>query len=427
MYQIYKSNHDKGYSMKETNRKKRFMKIFRITLMIICGVILVLGGTASLLVHGYISKLNIVTAKNEEASGKLDTTEDLTESVQQNGEASTQSNTLNATVVPSRKTFSPSSFELSASEKASEPTAAPEAPEEEDETEVLSAGDPEVEAYLKAIKENINAKEDPIEDSNVLNILLIGSDTRDTDSQGRSDSIILITVNKEDQEITATSFLRDIYLQIPGKGQNRLIAAYAIGGAELLIDTLEQNFKIMVKNYVKVDFFTLIDIIDVMGGLTMEVSKDEIGVMNDYIQEMNLLLSEKKNKDTIKKAGTYLLNGKQVLAFSTNRYSRNGDFDRTDRQRKILQALYNKIYTLNPLEMNQLLNTILPQITTNIKEGEILLQLFSMPSYTEYKVKQFCIPVKDSFQNRSIRGMDVLCIDFQKNREQLKKELYHTH
>lgn len=385
--------------MKETNRKKKFMKIFRIVLIVLCSVILVLGGTVSLILHGYISKLNIVTAKNDAASELPDHTVDVSEEEQ----------------------------EFIASDGSiNEPLYSAQANADIDPAkEEITEEDAEIADYLQSIRDNIDTEEAVHYNSKIWNILLIGSDTRDTSSRGRSDSMILITLNKETKEITATSFLRDIYLEIPGKGENRLNAAYAYGGAELLMDTIELNFKIKVEEYVKVDFFTFIDIIDALGGMTLDISEQELDVMNFYIREMNLLLSEKEDKDIIKESGTYHLNGKQVLAYSRNRYTKNGDFDRTDRQRKIIQAMIDKVYSLNPIELNKLLNTILPQITTNITEEDILLQLLSIPTYTDYQINQFCIPVQGSFRNRRIRGMEVLCIDFKDNRKQLNSKLYH--
>lgn len=405
--------------MKETNRKKRFMKIFRIVLIVLCSVILVLGGTVSLVLHGYISKLNIVTGKREIEQIISDGDSAMA------GEQDSREIARAAELADNHSYSSSEPSGIPAATDASAFNSGSTDPEAANSEKTISEEDAAIAAYLESIKKNIDTENIDLEDSKVWNILLIGSDSRDTDSRGRSDSMILITLNKEAKEITATSFLRDIYLKIPGKGENRLNAAYAFGGAELLLDTLKLNFKIEVDEYVKVDFFAFIDIIDALGGLTMDVSKDELEVMNYYIRELNSLLSEEKEKDTIIKAGTYHLNGKQVLAYSRNRYTKNGDFDRTDRQRVILEALVNKLYSLNPIELNKLLNTILPQITTNITEGEILLQLFSMPSYTDYKINQFCIPVKDSFTNRRIRGMEVLCIDFEDNREQLNRQLYH--
>ncbi len=385
--------------MNETNRKKKFRKVFRIVLIVLCSVILFLGGTISLVLHGYIRKLNIVTAKSDASLERADVEENLSEKEQMNSEPE-------ETVV-------------------TQFNSAPVNNEADINQEEMSEEDAAIAAYLQSIKDNIDMETAVHSNSKVWNILLIGSDSRDTGSRGRSDSVILITLNKEAKEITATSFLRDIYLEIPGKGENRLNAAYAYGGPELLMDTLELNFKIKVDEYVKVDFFDFIDIIDALGGLTMDVSKEELEVMNGYIREMNTLLSQNEEEDFIKEAGTYHLNGKQVLAYSRNRYTKNGDFDRTDRQRKIFQALLDKVFSLNPMELNNLLNTILPKITTNITEGDILLQLISLPSYTEYEVNQFCIPVQKSFTNRRIRGMEVLCIDFADNRRQLNSKLYH--
>lgn len=460
--------------MQKKMKKKKFRSVLRISLIVICSMILVLGGAFYFLIHGYIGKMNIVTTKDqfvtkaqdnseksigtqekdsqdelredrvsnevlteegvpEEVPGEVVTEEKIREEKERQLEEaqsyqyqkSSQSKSIEATsILPSDATETGSSSFSSAdtgrypnNNNTAITDSASSNNKNIEKEELQPKEDTEIAAYTKAIKENMKTESEPIDDKRVEHILMIGSDSKD--------SMVLISFNKDTKEVIATNFLRNIYLELPGKGENQLIAAYTLGGAELFLDTLELNFKIKIEHYIKVDLFTFINIIDELGGITMEVNQEEIDVMNQYIGELNKLLSEKKEKDIIKRAGSYQLNGKQALALSRNRYTFSKDSDQTERQRKVLQAIYNKIYKLNPLELNKLLNTILPKITTNMTEAEIVMKLLAMPSYMDYKIKLFNIPIKDSYKKIKINGTEVIGIDFQKNREELMKQLYH--
>ena len=123
-------------------------------------------------------------------------------------------------------------------------------------------------AYI--LQDYTTVKDLPVmEDKDVFNILLIGSDSRDLNDLGRSDAMMILSVNKKTKNIILTSLLRDIYLNIPGKKSNRLNTAYAIGGAKLLTETIEENFKIKLDGYVSVDFFAFLEIIDAIGVLPL--------------------------------------------------------------------------------------------------------------------------------------------------------------
>jgi LCP family protein required for cell wall assembly len=258
----------------------------------------------------------------------------------------------------------------------------------------------------------------------VYNILLIGSDTRESGDLGRSDAMILISVNEADKTITASSFLRDIYLLIPGAGYNRINTAYAIGGADLLMDTIEENFKIQVDRYVAIDFLAFIDVIDAIGGITIEVTEEEIPVINEYIRELNEIRGEETEADYLTKPGTLLLNGKQALGFARNRYTGNADFERTARQRKVLEQIFIKIESLGILDLSSLMNTLLPKITTNLTEGELFYQILALPRYTGYELRQWSIPTENTFSYLSIRGMSVIGIDFNQNIAELHSRIY---
>jgi len=275
------------------------------------------------------------------------------------------------------------------------------------------------------IKNNLEEKSSPIiYNKNVYNILLIGSDTRESGGFGRSDVMILISINKKSKEIIVTSFLRDIYLQIPGKKNNRLNAAYAFGGADLLMDTLEQNFKIKIDQYASFDFYTFIDVVDAIGGVTIDVTEDEIPVMNSYLAEINKLLGDEEGADYLDTPGSLLLNGKQALAYSRNRYVGNGDFARTERQRKVIEQIFLKGKGLNIIKLKGLLDVVLPDITTNLSEGEIFTFLLSAPSYMKYDRLQWSIPESGTYKNMTINKMAVLGIDFEENIKDLQTKIY---
>ena len=297
-------------------------------------------------------------------------------------------------------------------------------PEEVDLSQPDSTAE-DISSIEDEILKNYQNNSTPIlEIKKVLSVLLIGSDTRSTRERGRSDSMILISINQETKTITATSLLRDIYLEIEGKQNNRLNAAYSFGGANLLMDTIENNFKIKIDRYASVDFNAFIDIIDAVGGVTIDVSDKELPVANDYIKSMSIARKEDANSDQLTHSGSQLLNGKQTLGYSRIRYVGNNDFERTARQRRVLEQVFQKVKGLNLVQINDLLNSILPQVTTNLTEGEIFGQILSLPSYTKYDFEQWSIPMTGTYKGMRIRGMEVLGIDFNKNIAELQHRIY---
>lgn len=297
--------------------------------------------------------------------------------------------------------------------------------EENEISNTPNSTDAEIITVEEEIRRNMEENSIPIMyNKNVFNILLIGSDTREAGGKGRSDTLIIISINKKDKTITLTSILRDIYLQISEKSNNRINAAYSYGGAELLLDTIKNNFKIDIDYYVAVDFFAFMDVIDAMGGIELEVSKEELPIINRYVENLNNLTDQPEGMHQISEPGTYLLNGKQVLSYARNRYIGKGDFDRTARQRKVLEKLFDKIKDMGILEIDNLLNIVLPKVTTNLTEGEIFSLILSLPSMKSYDIDQWSIPMNGSYSFMKIRGMDVISIDFQKNIKEINSRIY---
>lgn len=323
--------------------------------------------------------------------------------------------------------YQPGTATVAVETDSADTTLSTEILEEDQESSGTSLADStaeEIPALEQRLLEQTSGMEDVLFDENVMNILLIGYDSRDADSRGRSDTNILVSINQETKEITMTSIMRDCYVSIPGYGNNRINAAYAFGGGSLLIETIEKNFQISVNNYVAVNFYAFMDIIDLIGGIEIEVSDAEAEVMNRYIRELNRLEGSEEAKDQLNKGGTLHLNGKQTLAYTRVRYVGNADFERTERQRTVLEKVFEKAKQMNLLELNDLLNRLLPEVSTDMSEKEVLFLLLKGPAYLQYDLKSLRIPADGTYESLRINGMEVLGVDLEANKKLLEQEVY---
>lgn len=259
----------------------------------------------------------------------------------------------------------------------------------------------------------------------VVNILLIGNDSRENGEDGRSDAMILLSISDETNKIYMTSLLRDMYVDIPGYKGNRLNAAYSFGGAELLMETIELNFDIKVDRYVLVNFEAFANLVDAVGGVDFELTSQEIEYVNGYLVEYNMLTGRPQGTDNMDTSvsGLVHLNGPQALAYSRNRYL-GTDFGRTERQRKILTAVIQqapKSLLTNPKE---LMDGILPNLTTNLTQTELFQLSLMAPKALTYEIVQSSIPIEGTYKNATIREMAVLEVDFEANKQYLKENIY---
>lgn len=262
---------------------------------------------------------------------------------------------------------------------------------------------------------NLNLNEKPVEtQEHVINIMLIGQDRRPGEGRQRSDVMILCTVNKKTKELTMTSFMRDLYVQIPGYGGDKMNAAYSYGGMKLLDKTMQENFGIRVDGQVEVDFNGFRDVIDLMGGVDIYLGKTEANYMIAHGYDVF--------------NGTNRLYGDAALFYARNRSVGNGDFTRTERQRKVLNALFEKCRGMSLSQLQNLMEQVLPMITTDMTNREILDYMTDLvPLLGDMQVNTNRIPADGTFTEPYISGIgSVLVPDLEANRAILDEIMTRT-
>ncbi len=198
------------------------------------------------------------------------------------------------------------------------------------------------------------------------NIVIYGIDENSTSYEdGYSDSIIIASLNEDTSEVSLTSIYRDTYMEIEGHGLDKVTQAYEFGGPQLSMNTLNTNMDLNIEEFVTVNFDAVEDIVDYVGGITVNITYEEIGKIS-YIS----------------RAGTYTLNGTQALQYARIRNATGGDFGRTERLRTVLEAVANKVSTYNVLELNEFADFCLERVYTNIKVEDILGMIPSVPYLT---------------------------------------------
>ena len=293
------------------------------------------------------------------------------------------------------------------------------APEAEEEPEMPPASEKEMIQIENDLQKNLEEMESvsDLYETDAFNILLIGVDSRSDSMSGRSDSMILVSIDKKTKQVVMSSFLRDIYLSIPGHGSDRLNAAYAYGGTELLVETIRANFGIVVDRCAVVNFYLVMDLVDALGGIDLELSEDEIGVMvKKYISGQNKLLGNPPGTDylTAEDAGTVHVNGNQALAYTRVRYV-GTDFARTGRQRTVIQKCLEQIKKMDLGEISALAEEFLPRVRTNLTEGDCAALLLMALNLPDYEFSSFTVPMDGTWKNANISGKSVLLVDFSAN------------
>lgn len=255
-------------------------------------------------------------------------------------------------------------------------------------------------------KENLGANDDY--DKSITNIALFGIDT--VDEVGRSDAILILTIDERHKKIKLTSIMRDSYVEIPGRDNlDKINHAYAFGGPELAIQTLNSNFDLNITEFMAVKMSQLPIIIDKLGGIEVNLTKEEV--------ELNSIKG-------VTTAGVTTLNGNQVMAYARIRYATGGDAKRTERHRVVLNSIFEKLKYVGIAEYPQLINEFLPMIQTNMSATEILNLATKSIKFVSKGIEQNRFPMDEDIVEKY--SNEVYYIDFDRElvKQKFKQYIY---
>lgn len=258
---------------------------------------------------------------------------------------------------------------------------------------------------------------DLVEDDRIINILLVGSDKRATWTQtGRSDSAMIATLDLKHKKLKLTSLMRDMYLTIPGYGENRFNAAYSFGGVSLMYETIASNFGIRLDGYAVVDFSAFKKVINTIGGVKITLTDEEYRYLTTAYKRGSVLDLQ---------PGTNVMNGEQALAYTRIRQDAQGDFGRTERQRKVLQAIFTEAKSMSLAELISLAEELMPYISTDLTNDQIMSYMQSVLMLGTTQIDQMRIPIDNSYEQRRINNMAVLVPDMETNVNALQDFIYN--
>lgn len=215
------------------------------------------------------------------------------------------------------------------------------------------------------------------------NIAIFGVDSRENalKDDTHSDSIVIVSINRKTKDVKLASIYRDTYSVIPDEDNefNKINAAYFRGGYPLALNTINMNFDLDVKDFVTVNFNAVCNVIDLLGGISLDITPEELKYVNGYTKELNKINGTDVGK--LKSAGTQVVNGTHATAYARIRYTKGDDFKRAERQRIVIQKIFEKAKTADLKTLNSILNKILPEIYTNLDSVEILKLAKDLMSY----------------------------------------------
>ncbi len=278
---------------------------------------------------------------------------------------------------------------------------------------------------IPLIQEGLLKQEVPVKEemgTEVINIAFFGVDRRAVDEPSRSDAIMIVSIDTVHKKIKMSSIMRDTYVAIKNHGYTKINHAYAYGGPQLAIRTINESFNLNIRDYVTVDFFSLEKIIDAMGGVNIDVNPDEISLINIYMIAVASI--EKKLVPQVTKTGLQNLNGLQAVAYSRIRYTAGGDFVRTERQRTVLMAILTKIQSLGITEFASVVSKLLPYTETSMKSMDIIKIGTKVLTSNITTLEQERFPLDGYCIGKMMDGVWYLVGDMGATKEQVHKYIY---
>jgi LCP family protein required for cell wall assembly len=204
------------------------------------------------------------------------------------------------------------------------------------------------------------------------NIAIFGVDSRENalEKTTHTDTIIIASINRKTKDVKLSSIFRDTYVNIPDYGFDKINAAYFKGGYPLALNTINTNFDLDVKEFVTVNFNALCKVVDLLGGITLDITDAELKYVNGYTKELNTINGTDVGK--LKSAGTQVVNGTHATAYARIRYTKGGDFKRAERQRIVVEKILEKAKSADLLTINSIINEMFPQVYTNLDSLDML-------------------------------------------------------
>ena len=302
--------------------------------------------------------------------------------------------------------ISPCLAEETEPEPTPEEDAVVENPEEEEQF------DDNIDSYLTDKRAEV---------ANMRHLLLIGIDARPGETTGRSDTMIIVTLDPDGNVIKLTSIMRDLYVEIPGRKNNRINATYVFGGPDLLMETIELNFGVHIDHYIAVNFSMLGKLIDSIGGLTLTVENEYyMRRINAVIKQDNRVLGIDRNDQLLTEPGEQLMTGKQAQAYARYRYgTADGDFGRTVRQREIITKIFEKLNQMTAIELMGLVVDNFDNVYTNLSVSDLASYAPVLISMKDAEIQEMRLPIDGGYQSKTIAGMSVLVPNREKNMQAL--------
>ena len=255
------------------------------------------------------------------------------------------------------------------------------------------------------------------------NILLLGGDSRSTSDYGRTDTIIILSVNLDKSLVKMTSVMRDTWVSIPGHSSNKINAANVFGGPELAMEVINDNFGTEIEDYILVNMYDLVDIIDMVGGVDVEVTSAERKYVNSYAQEYLQNISSYSGETSLNETGMVHLNGLLATAYCRIRYT-DSDYVRVMRQQEVLLSVARQVQDMDVNDLMAIVDTLTEKISTNL-EPEELKELSTAGLVMEIDdVEQNRIPVDGTFKSGTFDGTWMIKPDVEKNAELLHDFIY---
>ncbi len=277
----------------------------------------------------------------------------------------------------------------------------------------ISSTDEEL-GITEAIEDEINIFEN---NKSIINILLFGIDKRSDEERGRSDSIMILTIDPVNNNIKLSSLMRDSLVSIKDHDENKLGHAYSYGGPELAIHTINNNFRLNIRYYATINYGGLVKIIDSIGGGYVNIEEDEIAMVNKYVSDTAYV--EGLEWTPIYNPGYQLVSGVQAVGYSRIRKVGDGDYERTERQRTVLSAIIRKLTDLSVLELPSVIKELAPYVETNINSTYMLKLGSSILNTGISDIRQSRFPTYENSYGEIINGIWYLIFDQYKTVDEL--------